>query len=72
MSGPFLGPPAGSQGNFTGASSILFWDGWLVLELRKPHKWMSQPDGTTLVGVGGIGGTIEEGESPLQGCSVKR
>lgn len=36
-----------------------------MLEVRKTHKW-EQRDGTTVIGIGGIGGTMEAGESPLQ------
>ncbi len=54
-----------TDGRFTGSSSILFWQGQLVLEIRKKHKWEPKEDGSTLIGVGGIGGTMEEGETPV-------
>ncbi|MBT3346278.1 MAG: NUDIX hydrolase [Gemmatimonadetes bacterium] len=53
-------------GVFTGASCLLFWEGRIVLEVRKTHKWEQRPDGVHVIGIGGIGGTMEEGESPLE------
>lgn len=52
---------------FTGSSCLLLHDGQLVLEVRKRHKWEHDEQGHLIIGVGGIGGTLEEGESPLVG-----
>lgn len=52
---------------FAGVSSLLFHQQRLILEVRKRHKWHVDDDGRTIIGVGGIGGTMEAGETPLQG-----
>ena len=47
-----------------GVSVILRVDGKLLLELQKPSKWGRTTDGTPTIGMGGIGGGIELGETP--------
>lgn len=51
----------------TGVSAILFDDEHLYFEVTKPKHWRRRADGALLVGVGGIGGSIDEGEAVL-GC----
>ncbi len=51
----------------TGVSAILFDDDYLYFEVAKPKHWQRRADGALLVGIGGIGGSIEEGETVL-GC----
>lgn len=51
---------------FTGAACLLFSGSRLVMEVRKPHKWQRTPGQPVEVGIGCVGGTIEEGESPVQ------
>jgi hypothetical protein len=49
-----------------GASIILRHEGRLLFEIQKPSKWLQQPDGTLSIGMGCIGGNIEQGETPRQ------
>jgi 8-oxo-dGTP pyrophosphatase MutT (NUDIX family) len=51
---------------FCGASSLLFAESRLVLEVRKPHKWEHQSGQPPVIGLGCIGGSTEPGETPLQ------
>ena len=46
-----------------GASTIVRDGTGFYFEIRKPKYWRPRDDGSTVVGVGGIGGTIESGES---------
>lgn len=67
--------------SFTGAACLLFSERRLVLEVRKPAKWERVPGQPPRIGFGCIGGTIKEGETPLQalrreaseeiGCSIE-
>lgn len=49
-----------------GASVILRYEGRLLFEIQKPAKWRQQPDGTLSIGMGCIGGNVEQGETPRQ------
>ncbi len=55
-----------SIGVFSGASSLLFAETRLVLEVRKPHKWERESGHPPVIGLGCIGGAAEPGETPLQ------
>ncbi|MFQ6099975.1 MAG: NUDIX domain-containing protein [Anaerolineae bacterium] len=48
-----------------GVSAIVHDDAAYYFEIGKPKYWKQREDGTTIVGVGGIGGTIERGETIL-------
>jgi 8-oxo-dGTP pyrophosphatase MutT (NUDIX family) len=51
---------------FTGASALVSnAEGDLYFELTKPKHWTEREDGTLVVGIGGIGGSVEPGESVL-------
>jgi 8-oxo-dGTP pyrophosphatase MutT (NUDIX family) len=51
---------------FFGAACLLFSGTRLVLEVRKPHKWLREPGRPIQVGIGCSGGTIEADETPVQ------
>ncbi|RLC99576.1 MAG: hypothetical protein DRI77_02450 [Chloroflexi bacterium] len=46
-----------------GVSTIVHDEAAYYFEVGKQKYWKARPDGSTTVGVGGIGGTIERGES---------
>ena len=48
-----------------GVSAILYDDEAYYFEVNKPRYWARRPDGTLSIGIGGIGGRIEQGEKPL-------
>jgi 8-oxo-dGTP pyrophosphatase MutT (NUDIX family) len=50
----------------TGVSALVYDDAAYYLELTKPKHWHRRPDGATVVGIGGIGGSLEPGESVLE------
>jgi len=50
---------------YTGASALLFRDGCLYMEIGKRKHWQVI-DGCTIAPLGGIGGSIESGETLLQ------
>ena len=50
-----------------GVSAIVTDDGCEIFEIGKPKYWRHRDDGTTAIGVGGIGGAIEAGET-AEGC----
>lgn len=54
-------PPWG----ITGVSALLCDETHWYFELTKPKHWRQRADGTTEVGLGGIGGSIEQGETAL-------
>ena len=41
----------------------------LVLEVQKPSKWLHDESGLVRIGLGGISGTIEAGETPVAALS---
>jgi|YNPBryBLVA2012_1023415.scaffolds.fasta_scaffold01925_2 8-oxo-dGTP pyrophosphatase MutT (NUDIX family) len=49
-----------------GVSAILHDDERYYFEVNRPRYWGQRRDGTLSVGIGGIGGQIEKGESALQ------
>jgi len=51
----------------TGVSALVCYRQNLILEITKPKHWAMGPEGTTLVGLGGIGGSLLSGEPLLQG-----
>lgn len=48
-----------------GISTIPWDDTACLFEIAKPKYWRQREDGSTVVGIGGIGGTIERGETTL-------
>ena len=46
-----------------GVSTIPCDDTACYFEIGKPKYWTKREDGSTLIGIGGIGGTIEQGET---------
>lgn len=51
----------------TGASALIHDDsGRLYLEVVKPKHWRRRDDGVTVVGIGGIGGSLEGGETAIE------
>jgi 8-oxo-dGTP pyrophosphatase MutT (NUDIX family) len=48
-----------------GVSTVVSDGTALVFEVSRPKYWRQREDGATLVGVGGIGGSVEQGESVL-------
>ena len=50
-----------------GVSAILYDEHAFLFEVTRPRHWGRTADGSPIVGVGGIGGRIEPGESAL-GC----
>lgn len=51
----------------TGVSALLYDEAYIYFEVSKPKHWQRRADGVFFVGLGGIGGSIEEGETAL-GC----
>ena len=45
-----------------GVSAFVHWNGRLLLEVQKAHKWTTSAD-QTRIGCGFIGGTVERGET---------
>ena len=56
---------AGKRVILVGVSAVLHDDKAYYFEVTGPRHWGQRPDGTRVVGVGGIGGRIESGETPL-------
>ena len=48
-----------------GISAVLYDDSAFSFEITHPRHWGMDDDGTRIVGIGGIGGRIEPGESAL-------
>jgi len=56
----------GAQWALAGVSALLLdQQDRLVLEIVKRKYWLKDPDGTTRIGLGAIGGSLEPGESAL-------
>jgi 8-oxo-dGTP pyrophosphatase MutT (NUDIX family) len=49
--------------SLVGVSTIVRDESAVYFEIGKPKYWRERDDGTTVVGIGGIGGAIERGES---------
>lgn len=56
---------SGKQVTLIGVSAIVCDDAACYFEVGKRKNWKARDDGTTLVGLGGIGGSIKQGESVL-------
>jgi 8-oxo-dGTP pyrophosphatase MutT (NUDIX family) len=56
---------AGRSWCVTGASAMVSDGGSFWFELAKPRHWRQEADGTPVVGMGAIGGSLECGESVL-------
>ena len=54
---------SGKHVALVGVSTIVRDDARVYFEISKPKYWRRREDGITTVGVGGIGGTLEKGES---------
>lgn len=54
-----------SAERITGVSCVLVSASRLVLEVQKPGKWHRDDDGRLIIGLGCIGGSLEEGEAVL-------
>jgi len=48
-----------------GISTIVWDDTGTYFEINKPKYWKVDDTGRTIIGLGGIGGTMEQGESPI-------
>jgi hypothetical protein len=48
-----------------GVSCLLMGGSGLILEVQKSHKWRRANDGNLVIGLGCIGGSLEEGETPV-------
>jgi len=49
-----------------GVAAILYdGEAYYFFEVNGPRYWARRPDGTLSIGIGGIGGRIEQGEKPL-------
>jgi len=48
-----------------GAACLLMGDSGLILEVQSPHKWITLDGDVLSIGLGCIGGGIEEGETPM-------
>jgi len=48
-----------------GDSCLLMGESGLILEVQKSHKWRREDDGRLVIGLGCIGGALEERESPV-------
>lgn len=55
----------GRTWRFTGASALLLDATHLYLEITKPRHWRRLADGTSLAGIGAIGGSLEGDEGVL-------
>lgn len=55
----------GASWRVTGASALVHDGEAFYFELTKPKHWRRRGDGTTVVGIGGIGGSIEGRETIL-------
>jgi 8-oxo-dGTP pyrophosphatase MutT (NUDIX family) len=53
-----------------GVSALLYDEGAFTFEVTRPRHWGRRDDGARIVGIGGIGGRIEPGESPLA-CLIR-
>ena len=49
----------------TGVSALVHDEKFFYFEITKPRHWRHHPDGTTVAGIGGVGGSLEPGESFL-------
>ena len=58
---------AGKRIPLVGVSTIVRDEARLYFEISKPKYWRRREDGTTVLGVGGIGGSLERGESVVAG-----
>lgn len=55
-----------APGSYSGTACLLWHDGRMVFEIQKPAKWVQEPGKEPGLGLGCIGGTNEENETPLQ------
>ena len=58
---------SGKRVALVGVSTIVRDDIGLYFEVSKPKYWQRRDDGSTSIGVGGIGGGLKQGESVLAG-----
>ena len=50
----------------SGAACLLWHDDRMVFEIQKSAKWVREAGRPPGLGLGCIGGTVEEGETPMQ------
>lgn len=55
----------GAPTSLIGVACLVWWQGRLVLEVQKPHKWYIDDRQEMHIGLGCIGGGINEGESAI-------
>ena len=55
-----------APGSYSGAACLLWHDDRMVFEIQKPAKWVREAGRPPGLGLGCIGGTVEEGETPMQ------
>jgi len=55
----------GESWHIVGASAIVRDEEAYYFEITKPKFWVEDEDGHVLVGIGGIGGSTEEGENEI-------
>ena len=48
-----------------GISAIVWDDAGSYFEIGKPRYWKETEEGSTIIGLGGLGGTLKPGETPL-------
>lgn len=53
--------------DFSGAAALIWHNGRMVFEVRKEKGWERSPGKPAVIGIGAVGGTIEDGETPIQG-----
>ena len=51
---------------FMGAACLLMGASGITVEVQSPHKWITHDGGGISIGLGCIGGGIEEGETPIE------
>lgn len=49
-----------------GVSCLVWWRDTLVLEVQKPHKWRIDDRREVHIGLGCVGGTLNEGETAIE------
>ncbi len=49
-----------------GASAVIKYNNKYIFEIQKSHKWYHNSKSDLIIGIGCIGGSIEDGESPIE------
>ena len=53
--------------HFVGVSALLIDSAGVLLEVQKAHKWRRDGNGRLRIGLGFVGGNLEDGETPIAG-----